>query len=74
MRAVGCAFDTMKAPAGMVRAASLIGSSARRTSMPCVARLRASSSAREASCPGTITYSRIGPFSPSAIALRRYSR
>ena len=59
MRAVGCAFETMKAPAGMVRT-RVIGSSARRTSMPCVARLRASSSAREASCPGTITYSRIG--------------
>ena len=39
---------------------TLIASSARRTSMPCVARLRASRSARDGSWPGTSTYSRIG--------------
>jgi hypothetical protein len=49
-------------------------SSARRTSMPWLARLSARRSASVTSDPGVSTYSRVDDFSPSLIADRRYSR
>ena len=69
----GCAFDTRYAPAGAWRVPTLNGSSARRTSMPWLARLSASLAASVGSDPAISTYSRVAAFSPSLIAVRRYS-